>query len=69
MKMQAGHEECGHDVNRTEIMAGFQAVPLRVEESLHCHHDHLETLYASDGILEYPMGRYCECCDRLYERF
>lgn len=69
MKMRPGHEDCGHSIDRSEIGVLGQKDPFHVIDELTCHHDHSQKLFASDGILEIAVGRYCECCDQLHERF
>lgn len=67
--MRLGHENCGRDVNVTEISSVGGEI-MRRDEEITCHHDHREKLYASDDLgIGYPVGVYCECCDRLVERY
>lgn len=64
-----GHEDCGRSVDRDEIRT-MGGELLRTIERVDCHHDHQERLYASDDLgIEYPVARYCLCCDTLTERF
>lgn len=66
--MRKGHEECGHDRETATIAA--LAGPMCEDVTITCHHDHAEKLYASDEAgFSHLVGKFCECCDRLIERY
>lgn len=68
MQLAPGHESCSITAEETETIYRWGGGIVRHVTSLPtCLHDHLEDLFADDGLGSGPkVGSFCRCCEEVF---
>lgn len=68
MRLAPGHESCSVTAEETETIYRWGGGIVKHVVSLpECLHDHLEDLFADDGLGTGPkVGSFCSCCEEVF---
>ena len=68
MQLAPGHEGCSITAEETETIRQWGGGIVKHIVSLPaCLHDHLEDLFADDGLGTGPrVGSFCRCCEEVF---
>ena len=68
MRLAPGHESCSVTDEETETIRQWGGGVVRlVMTRPECLHDHMEDLFADDGLGTGPkVGEFCRCCEEVF---
>ena len=68
MRLAPGHESCSITDEETETIRQWGGGVVRhVTSRPECLHDHMEDLFADDGLGSGPkVGEFCRCCEEVF---